>query len=153
MNTYTKTILEELAKTENELLEADTALAAAETRRGIAMVTFATIRDHARDILGRPPFTLTEEEWEQRKNPKSGRFRYARMRPSEAAIDVLKEFGPLRQDNLIEKMLQGGLEVRDGRAINAALMNHKRIVREKENGKLSLRPEVEEAQQKEDELI
>lgn len=140
MNTYTATILSELIKTEDELLAADRALQAAETRRAIALTTFAAIRDHAREILGKPPFTLSREEWE-RSNPLSGRFRYAKMRISDAIIDVLYTYGPLRKDDLIEKMRQGGLEIKDERAVHAATMNNKRIITE--GGKLTLKPEEE----------
>lgn len=138
-------VLEELSKTEEELIAADTALGAAETRRAIALTTYATVRDYAAQELGKSPYTLSKEVWPHLENPKAGRFRFARLKPGDAAVQILQECGePLSLEEIYERLLQGGSEVRDIRPLNAALMNKSEIERPPigQRGKFSIKGET-----------
>lgn len=133
--------LQELQKEDIALHEAELAMEKARFDFELALRRYALVRDVVRQRFGVIPgsapedsigeyIDLLEERPDREPFPTLGRWRFVHMPPGEAVVAALDEATqPLMLDELLALLRTGGMEIPDGRTINAALRNTTRVRR------------------------
>lgn len=143
-------LLVELAKEEALVTGAYQELTDARTKYNVSTRKYAAVRDMVTELLGFSPYPKDSVEWPAKAlqlRPKPfGKWRFIHMKPGDAAVAALKEVEePITLDEIVERLLGGGMRLLTPRSINAALMRTSGIEKT-EDGKYSYKEpeEVEE---------
>jgi hypothetical protein len=124
-------LMQELAREDAALVEADEALTRARTRFQVASRKYAAVRDVVAQHLGRSPYSVSPPMWNSADGtfhhgfPSDGRFRFIYMAPGDAVVAALRESAePMSLDEIVDRMQAGGLRLPGlTRVVNAALIN------------------------------
>ena len=130
-------LLSALKEDEQAIVSAYRELADARTKYDVATRRYAAMREAVRARLGVSPYSK-EVAWPGKYYERTGhyefRFRYVEMQVGDAVTEVLiNSEDPLTLDEIASQLGSGGLYFRDIRAVNAALIKTKNIL--KEDGK------------------
>jgi len=124
-------LLSALQEDETAIVKAYRALADARTKFDVATRRYAAMREAVRARLGVSPYSK-EVIWPgaHYESRYEFRFRYVEMQVGDAVTEVLyNSEEPLALEDIAAQLVSGGLLFRDIRAINAALINTKNILK------------------------
>lgn len=141
-------LLTALKEDEDALTEAHARLVEASARQDVASRRYAAMREAVRERLGVSPYSPNVSwpdtvPWEIGKRRKF-RFRFTRLKIGDAVTEALDESDvPLTLEEIVSCLNSGGLYSRDTRAVNAALINTKGIVKT-DDGKYSYVEDIDD---------
>jgi len=127
-------LLNALKEDEEAIVKAYRGLADARTTFDVASRRYAAMREAVRARLGASPYSK-EVDWpaktrREKTSHYEFRFRYVEMQVGDAVTEVLSTSEEtLTLDEIATQLSSGGLHFRDIRAINAALINTKNILK------------------------
>ena len=123
-NTYTTGLLRALDKSEVILADADVQLKAAQLAWDVAAIQFGALRDEAYERLRGDPYRVGD--WPDERDGR-GNFRYVRMNPGRAVVEVVADADEPVTAGQIRMRLQRGRLSSVMRTINAVLQGSKEI--------------------------
>lgn len=138
----------ELAKEESALAETDAVFRQARIKFDVASHKYAAVRDMVTEQLGFSPY-LTEDAtgpwpYETEQPELNGFYRFILMKPGDAIVAALKEMNePLTLQQIQNRLINGRFPY-PTRAINAALMRTKGVVKTDDDKYIYQEPEPEE---------
>ena len=134
----TQALIEELQREDAAIVTTWEQFRVAQVRHQIQVHRYAAIRDLILERLGGSPYT-EGWKWGLADLPSQGRFRFVNMTPGVAVVAALREASePMTMDELVVKLRNGGGSPFP-RAVNAALMQTKGIVRSEEGENVKYR--------------
>jgi hypothetical protein len=147
----TEGLLDEMVKEESALKEVDEIFIQAEAKLDVAKRKYAAVRDMVTNYIGESPYRNGKLHWrvpvgEGFTYRDFWEYRFILMSVGEAVLSALAEVDePLNLTEITTRLRSGGVSYDEMpvRAINAALMKTKRIVKT-EDGKYQLEPEPED---------
>lgn len=121
---YMTGLLRALDNSEKALAEADAQLNARQLEWDVAAIQFGALRDEAYGRLGGDPYRVGE--WQEKRDGR-GTFRYVRMNPGWAVVEVVADADePVTAGQIRVRLRRGGL-ASDLRTINAVVQGSKEI--------------------------
>ena len=141
---FVQGLLDELLNGEQKLMEAQSALRAAQAKFDIESRKYAVVRDILTERLGHSPYSHTRFQERAHRlalfeiDKKYGRFRFIHMPIGNAVVAALQEVDePLTLEAIVKRLRDGGIRGSGSflnRAVNAALMRTGGVVKT-EDGK------------------